>query len=110
MRITDFMRPYDKFKTGFVTFSEFRRAMEACGCFADVSEDEYDTILQLFKEAMPVRPYSARGPYSETFKRVSYACFCEVVQPSGDPCPPMTEGLVELLSNMPGMPSHIRLR
>lgn len=83
--------------------------MEACGCFG-VTEDEYGTILQLFKEASPQRPYSARGPYAQLSHRVCYLLFCEVVQPSGEPRPPMTEGLADLIAMMPPTSPVPRLR
>lgn len=84
-----------------VTFTEFRRGMDACGCFANVTENEFSTMQQLFKEATPARPCSARGPYAHTVMRMCYALFCEVVQPSGEATAPMTDALAELVGRMP---------
>ncbi|KAJ1480558.1 hypothetical protein T484DRAFT_2793406 [Baffinella frigidus] len=86
IRVVDFMSPYDRMRRGTVSASEFRRSLEACGCFGDLTEGDHTTVLQAFVEVpdRPQRPLTAGAARPSPVDRVNYAAFCEILQPVGD--------------------------
>ena len=79
IRVMDFMQSFDKLKRGHVSCNEFRRALESCACFGDMSEDAYNLVYSFFLHEQD----STRDVLSP-MSRISYAAFCEVLQPVGD--------------------------
>eukprot|EP00961_Rhodomonas_salina_P267082 3609019-Rhodomonas_salina.1 len=81
VRVIDFCLPFDKLRRGAMSSTEFRRALEAAGCFRDIEEEELRRVIHLFADD-PGRSSSVYRPGMVT--RVGYAAFCEVLQPVGD--------------------------
>ena len=98
VRVADFMAPYDRLRRGTVSSGEFRRALDACGCFGEMSEEDHAAVVSLFAVAAaavpaPARPATAGGARRPPeIDRVGYAAFCEVVQPAGDSRAVLGEG------------------
>jgi len=79
IRVGDFMVSFDKLKRGHISCTEFRRALESCGCFGDLSEEEYNLVFSFF-----LHESSATADVLSPMSRISYTAFCEVLQPVGD--------------------------
>jgi hypothetical protein len=79
IRVGDFMAPFDKLKRGHISCTEFRRALESCGCFGDLSEEEYNLVFSFF-----MHESTASADVLSPMSRISYTAFCEVLQPVGD--------------------------
>ena len=79
VRVVDFMAPFDKLKRGHLSCTEFRRSLESCACFGDISEEEYNLVFSFF-----LHESTAVADVLSPTSRISYAAFCEVLQPVGD--------------------------
>jgi hypothetical protein len=79
IRVGDFMVSFDKLKRGHISCTEFRRALESCGCFGDLSEEEYNLVFSFF-----LHESTATANVLSPMSRISYPAFCEVLQPIGD--------------------------
>jgi hypothetical protein len=72
VQVIDFMRPFDKLRHGFITFAEFRRSMDLCGCF-QLAEDEHRLVQEAFAQIS--------GTAGCPTARINYFAFCELLQP-----------------------------
>ena len=72
VQVIDFMRPFDKLRHGCVTFAEFRRCLDLCGCF-QLSEEQHHTVQEAFAQVS--------GTHGCPTARINYSAFCEILQP-----------------------------
>ena len=72
VHVIDFMRPFDKFRHGYITFAEFRRSLDLCGCF-QLGEDEHRCVQEAFAQIS--------GTAGCPTARINYFAFCEILQP-----------------------------
>ena len=79
IRVVDFMSSFDKLKRGHISCAEFRRSLESCACFGEVSEEEYNLVFSFF-----LHESTACTNVLLPTSRLSYSAFCEVLQPVGD--------------------------
>ena len=79
VRVMDFMATFDKLKRGHISCNEFRRSLESCACFGDISEEEYNLVFSFFLHES-TKDVDVLSPTS----RISYMAFCEVLQPVGN--------------------------
>lgn len=79
VRVMDFMVSFDKLKRGHISCNEFRRSLESCACFGDISEEEYNLVFSFFLHEC-TKDVDVLSPSS----RINYAAFCEVLQPAGN--------------------------
>ena len=79
IRVVDFMSSFDKLKRGHISCAEFRRSLESCACFGEVSEEEYNLVFSFF-----LHESTACTNVLSPTSRLSYSAFCEVLQPVGD--------------------------
>jgi hypothetical protein len=77
-----------RLKRGHISCSEFRRALESCGCFGPMSESDYDMVCTCFMHEGSTHVRKTDGAVVNINLnpacRVSYSAFCEVLQPVGD--------------------------
>ena len=79
VRVMDFMISFDKLKRGHISCNEFRRSLESCACFGDISEEEYNLVFSFFLHES-TKDVDVLSPSS----RINYTAFCEVLQPAGN--------------------------